>query len=147
MNYQLLLLKNNLFSSPVYSVMYTICMLMCVCVNVVSYPKGGRFFFDVSHLSGISGLSVWSHFSILSPLLFFCLVLPLFLSYLFLLLARYPDLFFPKPPFSEKQALFRGSCLFLFERLENEQFSWWYVQHMLPYSTGITLYALYHIQF
>ena len=52
---------------------------------------------------GISGLSVWSHFSI-SPLLFFCLVLSLFLSYPFLLffLAHSPDLFFPKPPFSER---------------------------------------------
>ena len=37
-------------------------------------------FFWCLPLSGISGLSVWSYFSI-SPLLFFCLVLSLFLSY------------------------------------------------------------------
>ena len=30
----------------------------------------------------------------------------------------------------------------LFERLGDEYFSWWYVQHMLPYDTGIiSLYA------
>ena len=32
---------------------------------------------------------------------FFCLVLLLFLSYPFLLLVHSPDLFFPKPPFTE----------------------------------------------
>ena len=26
---------------------------------------------------------------------------------------------------------------FLFERFGDEYFSWWYVQHMLPYGTGI----------
>ena len=63
--------------------------------------KGGRRISDVSPLSAISGLPVWSHLSI-SPL-FFCLVLSLFLSlYPFLLLAYSPDLFFPKPPFSER---------------------------------------------
>ena len=64
-------------------------------------PKGGRGISDVSPLSGISGLPVWSHFSI-CPLLFFCLILSLFMSYLFLLLAHFPDLFFPKPPYSER---------------------------------------------
>ena len=48
--------------------------------------------YDVSPLSGISWLSIWSHFS-LSPLLFFCLVLLLFVSYPFLLLAHSPDSF------------------------------------------------------
>ena len=38
--------------------------------------------------------AVWSHFSI-SSLLFLCLLLPLFLSYPFMLLAHSPDLFFP----------------------------------------------------
>ena len=33
---------------------------------------------------------------------FFCLVLSLFLSYPFLVLAHFPDFFFPKPPFSER---------------------------------------------
>ena len=49
--------------------------------------------------SGISGLSVWSHFTI--SLLFFCLVPLLFLSCPFLLLAYSTDFFFPKPPFSK----------------------------------------------
>ena len=63
-------------------------------------PKGRLGISDVSPLSGISRLSVWSHFSI-SSLLFF-LVLLLFLSYPFLLWTHSPDFFFPKPPFSEK---------------------------------------------
>ena len=48
---------------------------------------------DVFPLSGISGLS--SDFSFLSPLLFFCLVLLLFLSCLviFLLTVHFPDFF------------------------------------------------------
>ena len=56
-------------------------------------------------LSEISRLSVWSHFSI-SPLLFFCLALSLFLSDPFLLLAHSSDLFFPKPPFFRKVGSF-----------------------------------------
>ena len=63
--------------------------------------KGGRGFLMSPPLSGISGRSIWSYFSI-SPLLLFCLVLLLFLSYPFLLLAYSPDFFFPKPPFSER---------------------------------------------
>ena len=46
-----------------------------------SNPEGRQGMFDVSPLSGISGLSFDS--TLLSPLLFFCLVLLLFLSYLF----------------------------------------------------------------
>ena len=46
--------------------------------------KGGRGISDVSPLSGILGLSVWSHFSLyMSPLLFFCLVLLLFYAFAF----------------------------------------------------------------
>ena len=70
-----------------------------VCFNIYSRdvtPKGGRVISDVYPCLIISGLSVWSHFSI-SPLMFFCLVLSLFLSYSFLLLAHSP-----KPPFSER---------------------------------------------
>ena len=49
----------------------------------IFYPPGGRpGMSDVSPLSGISGLSFDS--TLLSPLLFFCLVLLPFLSYLFL---------------------------------------------------------------
>ena len=61
----------------------------------------------------------------------------LFLSYPVLLSVYFPDYFFPKPPFS---ALLCGSCLGFFERLGDEYFSWWYVQSMLPYVTGISLY-------
>ena len=49
--------------------------------------KGGWEF--LMSLPDVSGLPLWSHFSI-SPLLFFCLVLLLFLSYYFLLLAHSP---------------------------------------------------------
>ena len=103
--------------------------------------------------------------SYISPLLFFCLVLLLFLSYPFLLLAHSPDFFFPKPPFSkspevtlcgwgyepsinkqtnnpfsERLALLCGSWFcFVFSGLGYEYFSWRYVQHMLPY--GTSLYA------
>ena len=55
-------------------------------------PEGRPGMSDVSPLSGISGLSFDSTF--LSPLLFFCLVLLLFLSYLFFcLLVHSPELF------------------------------------------------------
>ena len=76
---------------------------------------GGFLMFPPPPLSGILGLSVWSHFSI-TPLLFFCLVLLHFLSYPLLLLAHSPDLFPPKPTFSERQAVLCGSgfCLFGF---------------------------------
>ena len=47
-----------------------------------SNPEGRQGMFDVSPLSGISGLSFDS--TLLSPLLFFCLVLFPFLSYRFL---------------------------------------------------------------
>ena len=57
---------------------------------------------------------------ILLLLLSFCLVLLLCLSYPFLLLAHSPDFFIPNP-----------------KRLGDEYFSWWYVQHMLPYGTGL----------
>ena len=64
--------------------------------------KGGLGISDVSPLSGISGLSCsLIPFFYISSLVF-CIFLLLFLSYLFLLLAHSPDLFFPKPPFSER---------------------------------------------
>ena len=73
--------------------------------------KGGREFLMSPHCLE-SGLSVWSHY-IISPLLFFCLVLLLFLSYPFLLLAHSPDLFFLKLLFSKRYALLCGFCLFV----------------------------------
>ena len=87
-------------------------------------------------LSGISGISVWSHCSV-SPLLFFCIVLLLFLSYPFcfwpILLTSFSlKLHFPKG------SLFCVALVCLFsERLGEEYFSWWYVQQMLHYGTGI----------
>ena len=78
-------------------------ILFAICI---SPPKRGRGISDVSPLSGISGLSVWSRFSI-SPLLFCCLVLSLFLSYPF---GPFPWLSPPKPPDCPKGRP-RGSCL------------------------------------
>ena len=65
-------------------------------------PEGRLGCFWCLPLSGILGLSVWSLDCSISPLFFFCLVLSLFLSYPILLLAHSPDLFFPKPLFSER---------------------------------------------
>ena len=78
--------------------------VLCRCVSQyfhVLSPEGRPEISDVSPLSEISGLSVWYQVFV-SPLLFFCLVLSLFLSYSFLLLAHSPDFFPPKHPFSEK---------------------------------------------
>ena len=49
---------------------FTSVLLVSICVP----PEGRLWISDDSPLSGISGLSVWYHFSI-SPRLFFCLVL------------------------------------------------------------------------
>ena len=71
------------------------------------------------------------------PLLFFCLALSLFLSYPFLLLAHCPDLFcFPLNLFFPKGRLFCVALvfLFLFDRLGDEYFSWLYVHLLLAYS-------------
>ena len=65
-----------------------------------------------SFMSGISELSVWSHFS-MSPLVFFCLVPSLFLSYPFLIWAHSPDLFSLHLHFP-KGGLFRVALVFLF---------------------------------
>ena len=57
------------------------------------------------------------------------------LSYPFLLLAHSPDLLLPTPPLSERYSF--AWLLVFFERLGDEYFSWWYVQPMLLYGTGI----------
>ena len=82
------------------SVCVCVYVCVCVCVNlkktttlsswlvgeiivfILNIPEGRPGMSDVSPLSGISGLSFDS--TLLSPLLFFCLVLLLFLSYRFL---------------------------------------------------------------
>ena len=74
----------------------------CQCNLRLLVPEGRPGIFWCSPLSGISGLPVWSHFSIYYLLLFFCLVLLLFLSYPFPLLAHSPDFVLPKPPFFER---------------------------------------------
>ena len=85
----------------------------------------------------------WSHFSVLSPLLFFCLVLLLFLPYILFFCFR-PILptSFPLNLYFPKGRLFWVDLVFcFFERLGDEYFSWWSVQHMLLNGTGI--YSLY----
>ena len=67
--------------------------------------------FDVSPLSRISGLSFDS--TLLSPLLFFCLVLLPFLSYRFLPVGPFSKLFPENSSifFVKRQAFLYGSCL------------------------------------
>ena len=87
---------------------------------------------DVSPLSGISGLSFDS--TLLSPLLFFCLVLLPFLSYRFLPAKLFPEnssIFFVK-----RWAFLYGSSLAVRRsELVGGMCS------MLPYDTGICCYA------
>ena len=85
----------------------THCSLVWFALNLAdlcwSTPEGRPGDFWCLPLSGISGLPVWSHFSIIiSSCSSACLVLLLFLSYPFLLLVHSPNLFFPKPPFSKR---------------------------------------------
>ena len=69
--------------TPFYSVLVSISVFMALSTvfHLPQRPKGRPGMSDVSPLSGISGLSF--DFTLLSPLLFFCLVLLLFMSYLF----------------------------------------------------------------
>ena len=100
-------------------------------------PEGRPGMSDVSPLSGISGLSFDS--TLLSPLLFFCLVLLPFLSYCFLPAGPFFSTFFQKilQNFSLRDRLFLyGSCLAVRRRqLVGGMCS------MLPYDTGICCYA------
>ena len=72
---------------------FTLFLLTLVVVHtLLAVPKGTPGMSDVSPLSEISGLSFDS--TLLSPLMFFCLVLLLFLSYLFFcMLVHSPELF------------------------------------------------------
>ena len=91
---------------------------------------------DVSPLSGISGLSFDS--TLLSPLLFVCLVLLPFLSYRFLPAGPFLN-FFQKilQYFSLRDRLFLyGSCL----AVRRRQFVGGMCS-VLPYDTGICCYA------
>ena len=96
---------------------------------------------DVSLLPGISGLSFDS--TLLSPLLFFCLVLLLFLSYLFFSfffchLVHFPELFLELFSifFVKRQAFLYGSSLAARRnKLVGGMCS------MLPYGTGICCHA------
>ena len=63
-----------------------------LCYLLTVHPEGKPGISDIFPLSGLSGLSFDS--TLLSPLLFFCLVLLLFLSYtFFFLLANFPENF------------------------------------------------------
>ena len=108
---------NNMSNQPSLTPKQPGCVWECVDIYALrslgTHPEGRPGIPNVSPVSGISGLSLWFHFSIISPLLFFCLVLLLFLSYPFLLLAHSPDIFSPKPPFSRKVGSFVMALVFL----------------------------------
>ena len=72
-------IKELSLPTPFYSVLVSVAVFMIL--SIVS-PEGRPGMSDVSPLSGISGLSFDS--TLLSSLLFFCLVLLPFLSYRFL---------------------------------------------------------------
>ena len=98
-------------------------------------PQGRRGISDVSPLSGISGLSFDS--TVLSSLLFFCLVL-LLSVFFFFLQAHSPELFHENSAifFVKRYAFLYGSCLAVRRRqLVGGMCS------MLPYDTGICCYA------
>ena len=96
-------------------------------------PKGRPGMSDVSPLSGISGLSFDS--TLLFPLLFFCLVLLIFLSYLFSACWFILLNFFQKilQYFSVRDRLFCMACL-------AARRSRWLCSK-LPHGTGICYYA------
>ena len=100
-------------------------------------PEGRPGMSDVYPLSGISGRSFDS--TLLSPLLFFCLVLLPFLSYRFLPAGPFFSTFFQKivQYFSLRDRLFLyGSCLAVRRRqLVGGMCS------MLPFDTGMCCYA------
>ena len=93
---------------------------VCVCV-----PKGGRGVSDVPPCKESQGCQF--DLAFLSPLLFFCLVMSLCLSYHFLLLAHSLDLVFSKPSIFRRVGFFVWLLsFFFFERLGDENFSCWY---------------------
>ena len=77
--------------------------------SIASPPKGGREISDVSPLSRISGLPVWSHFAI-SPLLFFSLVLLSLFLFTFSAFGPFPQ----TSIFWKVGSFLCGSCLFVF---------------------------------
>ena len=104
-------------------------------VLLVKSPEGRLGISDVSQLSGISGLSVCLHLLFCSSAqscCSFCLIL--FCSWPILLTSFPLNLHFLKG---------RLCCVALgvFFFSSQEYFSWWYVQHILPYGTGTSLYT------
>ena len=90
---------------------------------------------DFSPLSGTSGLSVWSHFSIYISSL---VLLPSLVALSVLSVSAFG--LFSWPLFSfPKDRLVCVALVLLFERLWDAYFSWWHVQYMLPYGTSISL--------
>ena len=79
-------------TGPIISIGFTCSSWDTAWLDFQFAPGGRPGMSDVSPLSGISGLSFDA--TLLSPPLFFCIVLLLFLSYLFFcLLAHSPELF------------------------------------------------------
>ena len=98
-------------------------------------PEGRLGMSDVSPLSGVLSLSFDS--TLLSPLLFYCLVLLLFLSYLFCLLVHSSELFPENSSIfcCKRQAFLYDSCLAARRSMCS----------MLPHGTGIMLLCIYII--
>ena len=121
----------------------TVCLVavaldVCNTGNIFSIycpPEGRLGMSDVSPLSGVLSLSFDS--TLLSPLLFYCLVLLLFLSYLFCLLVHSSELF------PENSSIF---CVkreaFLYDSCSAARRS---MCSMLPHGTGIMLLCIYII--
>ena len=81
-------------------------------------PEGRPGMFDVSLLSGISGLSFYIPF--LSPLVFFCLVLLFFLSRHFFLLMVHTTDFFSSRKLKYFSLRVRLFCMALVEHLGDD---------------------------
>ena len=107
---------------------------------------------DVFPLSGISLRAVsLIPLVYISPLLFFCLVLLLFLSYPFFCFWPIPMTSFPLNLHFPKGRFLFGSCQLWFEQLGDEYFSWWYVQHNLCCHMALVLafvhwYSIFNLQ-
>ena len=106
-------------------------------------PEGKSGMSDVSPLSGISGLSFDS--TLLSPVLFFCLVLFLFLTYLlsacWSILLNFFQKILPRFFIKTKAFLYGPCSAARGSKLGSGMYN------MLPYGTGICCYAFIYIFF
>ena len=132
--YQLFILKGKGISDSQNNFVFFVVISACL-VHLQGHPEGRPGMSGVSPLSGTSGLSFDS--TLLSPLLFFCVILLLFLSF-FCLLVQSPELFPENSSifFIRIQTFLYGSCLATRRsKLVGGMCS------MLPYDTGIYCYA------